>query len=103
MQAAVEKYDRMGGQIKTGSLCRFKRIAKYNCLLAIERGVGKKRRVIRRESFETKMASDFLETEIGYPPPPRAALPTQGYMSLSRPLSDPFRIINLESMQRFLH
>jgi enolase len=32
------------GQIKTGSLCRSERIAKYNRLLAIERAVGKKGR-----------------------------------------------------------
>jgi len=32
------------GQIKTGSLCRSKRIAKYNRLLAIEREPGKKAR-----------------------------------------------------------
>jgi enolase len=30
------------GQIKTGSLCRSERIAKYNRLLAIERELGKK-------------------------------------------------------------
>ena len=32
------------GQIKTGSLCRSERIAKYNRLLAIERELGKKSR-----------------------------------------------------------
>ena len=32
------------GQIKTGSLCRSERIAKYNRLLAIERDLGKKAR-----------------------------------------------------------
>ena len=32
------------GQIKTGSLCRSERIAKYNRLLAIERELGKKAR-----------------------------------------------------------
>jgi enolase len=30
------------GQIKTGSLCRSERIAKYNRLLAIERELGRK-------------------------------------------------------------
>ncbi len=34
----------MPGQIKTGSLCRSERIAKYNRLLAIERELGKKSR-----------------------------------------------------------
>jgi len=29
-----------GGQIKTGSACRSERIAKYNCLLQIERELG---------------------------------------------------------------
>jgi enolase len=29
-----------GGQIKTGSLCRFERIAKYNQLLEIEEELG---------------------------------------------------------------
>jgi enolase len=29
-----------GGQIKTGSLCRSERIAKYNRLLEIEEGLG---------------------------------------------------------------
>jgi enolase len=29
-----------GGQIKTGSLCRSERMAKYNRLLAIERELG---------------------------------------------------------------
>ena len=32
------------GQIKTGSLCRSERIAKYNRLLAIERELGSKAR-----------------------------------------------------------
>jgi enolase len=32
------------GQIKTGSLCRSERIAKYNRLLAIERELGNKAR-----------------------------------------------------------
>lgn len=32
------------GQIKTGSLCRSERIAKYNRLLTIERELGKKAR-----------------------------------------------------------
>ena len=32
------------GQIKTGSLCRSERIAKYNRLLAIEHELGKKAR-----------------------------------------------------------
>jgi len=32
------------GQIKTGSLCRSERIAKYNRLLAIEKELGKKSR-----------------------------------------------------------
>jgi enolase 1/2/3 len=32
------------GQIKTGSLCRSERIAKYNRLLAIEQELGKKAR-----------------------------------------------------------
>lgn len=32
------------GQIKTGSLCRSERIAKYNRLIAIERELGKKTR-----------------------------------------------------------
>ncbi len=32
------------GQIKTGSLCRSERVAKYNRLLAIERELGKKSR-----------------------------------------------------------
>jgi enolase len=32
--------DMSGGQIKTGSLCRSERIAKYNRLLEIEEGLG---------------------------------------------------------------
>jgi enolase len=35
------------GQIKTGSLCRSERIAKYNRLLAIEEGLGRRARYAR--------------------------------------------------------
>ena len=31
-----------GGEIKTGSLCRSERVAKYNRLIEIERELGKK-------------------------------------------------------------
>jgi len=40
-----------GGQIKTGSLCRSDRIAKYNRLLAIEAELGDKAKFGGRESF----------------------------------------------------
>jgi enolase len=40
------------GQIKTGSLCRSERIAKYNRLLAIERELGKKARYGGKEFSE---------------------------------------------------
>ncbi len=44
-----------GGQIKTGSTCRSERIAKYNRLLAIEAGLGK-RAVFGGALFQTSRA-----------------------------------------------
>jgi len=43
------------GQIKTGSLCRSERIAKYNRLLAIERELGKKARYGGRVFWERSL------------------------------------------------
>lgn len=42
------------GQIKTGSLCRSDRIAKYNQLLRIEEALGKKARYAGRQAFKVK-------------------------------------------------
>ncbi|MCK4823672.1 phosphopyruvate hydratase, partial [bacterium] len=39
------------GQIKTGSLCRTDRVAKYNRLLRIEEELGEMRRFPGREAF----------------------------------------------------
>lgn len=39
------------GQIKTGSLCRSERVAKYNQLLRIEQELGKKAKYLGREVF----------------------------------------------------
>jgi enolase len=43
------------GQIKTGSLCRSERVAKYNRLLRIERELGRERSAFFR--FHTSSAS----------------------------------------------
>ena len=41
------------GQIKTGSLCRSDRIAKYNQLLRIEQDLGPAARYLGREAFSS--------------------------------------------------
>ena len=40
------------GQIKTGSLCRTDRVAKYNELLRIEESLGAKAKFAGKEAFE---------------------------------------------------
>ncbi|MCE9563366.1 MAG: phosphopyruvate hydratase [Planctomycetes bacterium] len=49
-----------GGQIKTGSLCRTDRVAKYNRLLRIERDLGLVARFPGRTAFRNRSGADSL-------------------------------------------
>ena len=72
------------GQIKTGSLCRSDRVAKYNQLLRIEQDLGGAARYLGRDVFSSIGRGGAVPTEEGLAEKVDAMLKTKGRTTKGR-------------------